>query len=295
MKKKKFLLTGTTGFIGKLFLKRLLSENIEVLDIVRRKNINNKDLLMLKKKYPKKYRTIFYSKYSDLKKLENYKFDCFVNFATLYKNNHNHKEISEFINSNILFPSILSDLIHNNTKKIINFGTMMQHSLNDDFSPKNFYASTKSAFEMILRYYEKKVKDLKIYNIKFYESFHETDNRKKLIPTLIKNYKNQKSTDILSKKLYLNVIHINDLFKAIFILLEKNFKSGDFQLLNKRNINIYNLINKFNSNNKYKIKTKFLNSKNIMKSKPRTKTLKSLPGWYGEQDIEKKILATFTK
>ena len=293
--KKKILLTGTTGFIGKLFLKNLLSKNIEVLDIVRRKNINNKDLLALKKKYPKKYNTIFYSKYSDLKKLENYKFNCFINFATLYKNKHDHREILEFVDSNILFPSILLDLIHKKTKKIINFGTMMQHSSNsnNDYSPINFYASTKSAFEMILKYYEKKIKDLKIYNIKFYESFHETDNRKKLIPTLIKNYKNHKSTDILSKKLYLNIIHINDLFKAIFILLEKNLKSRDFQLLNKRNTNIYNLINKFNSNNNNKIKTNFLSSKNIIK--PKTKTLKPLPGWNGGQDIEKKILATFIK
>lgn len=291
--KKKILLTGTTGFIGKLFLKKLLSKNIEVLDIVRKKNINNKDLLALKKKYPKKYNTIFYSKYSDLKKLERYKFDCFINFATLYKNKHEHREILEFVNSNILFPSILLDLIHIKTKKIINFGTMMQHSSNDDYSPKNFYASTKSAFEMILKYYEKQIKDLKIYNLKFYESFHETDNRKKLIPTLIRNYKNQKSTDILSKKLYLNIIHTDDLFRAIFILLEKNLKSRDFQLLNKRNINIYNLINKFNFNNNNKIKINFLSSKNIMK--PRTKTLKSIPGWNGGQDIENKILATFIK
>ena len=57
--KKKILLTGTTGFIGKLFLKKLLSKNIEVLDIVRKKNINNKDLLALKKKYPKKYKLFF--------------------------------------------------------------------------------------------------------------------------------------------------------------------------------------------------------------------------------------------
>ena len=34
--------------------------------------------------------------------------------------------------------------------------------------------------------------------------------------------------------------------------IRKKFKSGDFQLLNKRNINIYNLINKFNSNNNIK-------------------------------------------
>ena len=291
--KKKILLTGTTGFIGKLFLKNALSKNFEVLDIVRRKNLNNKDLSFLRKKYPDKYKTIFYSKYNDLKVLKNYKFDCFINFATLYKSEHVNKEIPDFIESNVVYPSIILDLINDKTKKIINFGTMMQHSFNNEYSPKNFYASTKSAFEMILKYYENKRNDLKIYNIKFYESFYETDNRKKLIPTLVHNYKNNKITKIISKKLYLNIIHVDDLFGAIFILLKKNLNSNNFQLLNKKNTNIYNLIKKFNFNNEKKIKANFLSSKNMMK--PRTKILNLIPGWKEETNIEKKIFAVFNK
>lgn len=291
--KKKILLTGTTGFIGKLFLKNILNKNFEVLDIVRKKNINNRDLFFLRKKYPNKYKTIFYSKYEDLKVLKNYKFDCFINFATLYKNDHVNEEIPKFIGSNVVFPSIILDLINDKTKKIINFGTMMQHSFNDEYSPKNFYASTKSAFEMILKYYENKKKDLKIYNIKFYESFYETDNRKKLIPTLINNYKNNKITKIISKKLYLNIIHVDDLFEAIFILLKKNLNSNNFQLLNKKNTNIYNLIKRFNFNNEKKIKANFVSSKNIMK--PRTKILNLIPGWQERTNIEKRIFAALNK
>ena len=71
--------------------------------------------------------------------------------------------------------------------------------------PKNFYASTKSALEMIINFYALKNKNLKFYNIKFYESFSENDQRKKLIPTLIKNYQNNKETKINSKKLELNI------------------------------------------------------------------------------------------
>ena len=291
--KKKILLTGTTGFIGKLFLKNILNKNFEVLDIVRKKNLNNRDLFFLRKKYPNKYKTIFYSKYEDLKVLKNYKFDCFINFATLYKNDHVNEEIPEFIGSNVVFPSIILDLINDKTKKIINFGTMMQHSFNNEYSPKNFYASTKSAFEMILKYYENKKKDLRIYNIKFYESFYETDNRKKLIPTLINNYKNNKITKIISKKLYLNIIHVDDLFEAIFILLKKNLNSNNFQLLNKKNTNIYNLIKRFNFNNEKKIKANFVSSKNIMK--PRTKILNLIPGWKERTNIEKRIFAALKK
>ena len=291
--KKKILLTGTTGFIGKLFLKNILNKNFEVLDIVRKKNLNNRDLFFLRKKYPNKYKTIFYSKYEDLKVLKNYKFDCFINFATLYKNDHVNEQIPEFIGSNVVFPSIILDLINDKTKKIINFGTMMQHSFNNEYSPKNFYASTKSAFEMILKYYENKKKDLRIYNIKFYESFYETDNRKKLIPTLINNYKNNKITKIISKKLYLNIIHVDDLFEAIFILLKKNLNSNNFQLLNKKNTNIYNLIKRFNFNNEKKIKANFVSSKNIMK--PRTKILNLIPGWKERTNIEKRIFAALKK
>ena len=61
MKLKTILLTGTSGFIGNIFLKFILSENFKVIDILRNKNRNNKSLNQLRKKYKDTYETIFFN------------------------------------------------------------------------------------------------------------------------------------------------------------------------------------------------------------------------------------------
>ena len=194
MKIKTILLTGTSGFIGKIFLKFILTKKYKVIDILRSKNRNNKSLNYLRKKHQNTYESIFFKDENEIsKKLRKKKIDFFINFATLYKNDHSHYEISKFIESNIYFPTIITDTIFFKIKKIINFGTMMQHSDGKTYSPKNFYASTKSAFEMILNYYTLQNKKLNQYNLKFYERFHEDDSIKKLVLTLIKNYRQKKN------------------------------------------------------------------------------------------------------
>ncbi len=152
--KKKILITGSSGFIGYSFLRDALNKNYYIVDILRSKNRKNKKLIKLKKLFPKSYKSIFFSKNKDIaKKLINQKFDVVINFATLYKNTHLSSEIPKFIKSNITFPTIILDTISKDTKKFINFGTMMQHLDGKNHVPKNFYASTKSAFEMILNYF----------------------------------------------------------------------------------------------------------------------------------------------
>ena len=165
--KKKILLTGSSGFIGSIFLNDALNKGYHIVDILRIKNKNNQKLYELKKLFPKTYKSIFFVKNEDIiKKLKNEKFDSIINFATLYKNTHLNFEIPNFIESNITFPSLILDLVSKQTKKIINFGTMQQHLDGKNHTPKNFYASTKSAFEMILNYYFKNNKKFKLYNLK---------------------------------------------------------------------------------------------------------------------------------
>jgi len=292
LKKKIILITGSSGFIGNFFLRYALKKGLKVIDILRKKNYHNSSLKLLRKKYSKNYESIFYSKSTELqKKLENKKkIDYFINFATLYKNSHLHSEIPAFIESNIIFPSIILDLIYSKVNKVINFGTMMQHVNGKDYTPKNFYASTKSAFEMILNFYTSQNKKLKYYNLKFYESFCEIDNREKLIPTLLKNYKKNKTTTIISSKLELNIIHLNDIIKAIDIVLNKNFKSGNYCLKQTKNIKIKNFLFTINKNLKKKIKVNYLNKK--MK-KPLLSRLKSLPNWKADSKLEQKIKRQF--
>lgn len=291
MKRKNLLLTGTSGFVGYAFLKYALSQKFSVVDILRSKNKKNIRIKKLKSKYKKNYKTIFFSNYRQLsRKISKIKTDCFINFATLYKNNHNHEDIFSFVESNILFPSLIYDLVNKRTNLTINFGTMMQHTDGKNYTPKNFYASTKNAFEVIGNFYSLNNKKNKIYNLKLYESYGKNDKRKKLIPTLLKNYKKNKTTKILSKNLELNVIHVKDIIKAIMILLNNNIKPGSYCLRQNKNFKVSNLIKILNKDLSRKIKVKYYN--NFIPKIKRSK-IKKLPMWKPNNHIIKKIKSEF--
>ena len=98
MKKKILLLTGTTGFVGYKFLLFALSNNFLVIDILRTKNKKNKRIEKIRNSNPTKYKSIYFSNNKELsKKLKNTNADYFINFATLYSNNHSHNQINNFI------------------------------------------------------------------------------------------------------------------------------------------------------------------------------------------------------
>ena len=158
------------------------------------------------------------------------------------------------------------------------------------FNSKNLYGATKNAFEMINNYYRSEKKNVKFYYLKFYESFGENDQRIKLIPTLIKNYKKNKITKILSKNLELNIIHINDIFNSIMILLNNNIKSGSYCLKHTNNIKIIKLIRILNKNLNKKIKVKYYNKSNIRFIRT---NLKILPKWKPTNNLIKKIILNF--
>ena len=291
MSQKTLLITGTSGFIGYNFLKYILSRNYHVIDILRTKNRKNPKLKKLKKKHPTNYKSIFFSNYFQLNsKIKKLKVNYFINFATLYKNNHKYDDIFDFVKSNILFPTLMYDLISQKVSKVINFGSMMQHSSSENFDSKNLYSATKNAFEMISNFYQYKEKKTKFYNLKLYESFGENDNRKKLIPIIIKNYKKNKSTIIVSKNLELNIIHVDDIINAITILLNKKIRPGSYCLENNKNIKISKLIENFNKDLKRKIKVKYL-KKSVTKI-PKSK-LRKLPQWKPDSQLIKKIKLNF--
>ncbi len=288
MKRKIILLTGTSGFIGYNFLNFVLNKNYDVIDILRKKN---KKLNRLKKKFPKNYKSIIYNNYYDLeKKINKIKVDYLINFAALYKNSHSYNDIFKFVDSNILFPSLVYDLLSKKARKIINLGSMMQHSTGKKLSSINFYSATKNAFEMISNFYSNEKTKTKFYNLKLYESFGENDNRKKLIPVIRKNYKKNKTTSVVSKNLELNIIHINDIIRAIMIVLNKNIKSGTYCLKNNKNLKIFKLINILNKDLKKKIKVRYLkkSTRKVLKS-----GLKLLPHWKPDKNLTKRIKLYF--
>lgn len=236
---KKILITGTSGFLGGEFLSFILKKNYQVFDLIRRKN----------KKKTKNYYPIYFKNEKDLKKkLTNKKFDTFINFSTFYVPNHNYNEISKIIEANILFPNLIVDIIHKKIKKVIFFGSMMEYNNSSDYNPQNFYAASKKAYNSFIRYY-KNISNLKVFNIKLYETFSKNDKRKKIIPTILNKFKKNKKFILQYKNLKINAILSDDLNSFILKILKNKVKENTYILKNQKFINIPKLL--FNIKEKY--------------------------------------------
>ena len=257
--KKKILITGSTGFICSHIKEYLLKKNYLVIDILRKKNKKK-----IKKIY-KNYKPIFYNDIYDLeKKIKKIQYNIIINCATFYSKNYDCKTVLELIKTNILFSTLIIIGNQKNLKKIINFDTMMQHSIDENFSPMNVYAITKFAHKNISKFIISKNKNIKFYNFKLYETFGLNDKRNKLIPSIIKNYKKNKFTNIVSNNLEMNFTDINNIIQIIEKILNKNlYTPKEYILKNYKSVNIRELINECNQKLKKKIKVKYLSSKKI--------------------------------
>ena len=251
---KKILITGTSGFLGSNILRSLVKSNT-VYATTRKKIIpNHKNL---------KY--IFFYNHSDLiKKLKKIRVNAVIHCATHYIKTHRSDDIPKITKSNIEFGNIiLENLNKMKVKKFINFSTIWEDSNAISNNPENLYAAYKKGFGSILNFYKKTLPSVSFIELMLTDTFGKNDRRDKIINTLKKNYLKKKTTKIVSKNLYLNILNIDDVINAVKIVFEKNIKSNKFILKNSTNFRILDLISVFNRKNKVKIKIKWLSNKLI--------------------------------
>lgn len=274
---KSILLTGSTGFIGKNLITSL--DKKYKIFVLKRKNSKK-----LKSKNNKNLSVIYYS---NINKVENLlkkkKINYFINLATHYTNKNDTKNLIKIIEANILFSSIvLNSLNKKYLNKVISIGTMHEHYKNNLYNPFNLYAASKKAYYDIVLFFKLKYPKIKFYNLKFYETFSYNDNRQKIIPTLIKNYKKDKITTLSSSKLSLNFIHVYDLISGLNLLLKKKINSGEYLIKSSNFTNIKILIDSLNNRLKKKIKFKIKENK----FEKINFNLKKLPNWKQTIKIE---------
>lgn len=279
------LLTGATGFIGSNILKEI--------------QLNNKVFALKKKNSKKKIKItkntkiINFNNYSSLlKKLKKFKIDIIIHCATHYKKEHTESDICKFAESNILLGNVILENLGNlNVKKFINFSTTWEDSNGIKNNPKNLYAAYKKSFNCIIQYYQKKFWNIKFIDLVIVDTFGENDEREKLINTLRKNYHKKTITKIISKKIYLNLINVEDIVGAIKIILKSKISSGRYILRNPKYFSIFNLIDIINRNNDDKIKVKWISNEFI---KDKILKYKKLKNWNPKksniQDIKNLIL-----
>jgi CDP-3, 6-dideoxy-D-glycero-L-glycero-4-hexulose-4-reductase len=278
---KSFLITGASGFIGNNFLEKF-SNNSSFYYIFLKNTKKNKKFKNSFKDKNKKF--IFFKNNSEIyTSINKLKINFFINFATYYTKDNNFKNTEQLIKSNILFPSLILESINKKyLKKVITFGSMQEHHQNKEYMPDCLYAATKKSLDKLFFFYKINLNKIKFYNLKFYETYNANDKRKKLIPMIKKNYINNLTTSLTSRNLNLNFLHVDDVCRAVNTIINKNIKSGEYQVKAKKFLNPKKLIDEFNKKNLKKIKyiTKNNNIFNI------NYNLKKLPYWKQTINIE---------
>ncbi len=170
----KIVVTGSTGFVGKTLVQRLLNEGHQVYVIIR----PHTDSSVI----PKNVK--FFIDDGNINILEtfflNIKPDGIIHLASLFLAQHQSNDIESLIMSNVLFGTRLLEVsIKSNVNWFINTGTVWQHYENADYSPVNLYAATKQAFEDIAKYYYETQK-INFVTIKLNDTFGSNDTRKKI-------------------------------------------------------------------------------------------------------------------
>jgi nucleoside-diphosphate-sugar epimerase len=274
------LLAGSTGFIGSNLLIHLKRKNIKVYDLLR--SYKKKKIRKSKNYYP-----IFFKNNSELEsKLKKVKINTVINCATHYSLNEDSNSLINLINANVIFGTLIIKNTCSKVKKFINFGSMMEYEGNKQ-NPNNIYAITKVFYEKILNYFKKKNKAIKIYNIKIFETFGDNDNRAKIIPTIINNYKNNKNFKLVSSKIKMNFVDINNVIKFIDQILYEKINPGSYCLRNRKFININKTLYIINKKLKKKIKIKILNKKIKNQTNQKIPGLKNI---ISKNDINKFII-----
>ena len=282
---KKILLTGSSGFIGSIALEKLSKEN-KVFFITRKK--------IRKTNLKKNQFEIFYSSYDQLNlKLKKIKVDIVIHCATHYIKEHQDKDIKKFAESNLVFGNIILENLKNmSVKNFINFSTVWENydAVKNNFF--NLYSVYKRNFTNLINFYKKKNPKVKFFNLFISDTFGYKDKRLKIINLLRTNYKKNKFTNVVSSNLFLNLINVEDIINALFLIIKNKNLAGDYNLVNPKNFCISDIVKVFNSYNSKKLKIKWLSKKIINEKIYKKNTLKY---WTPKNSTIKDIVSLITQ
>ena len=234
------LLTGGNGFIGYHLIKVILKSTDYSLGLLLRTSSNLwriKDLLL-----GNRIEVFMLDKVKLSEIFARFRPDIVIHLAAYYKRLPTTEEAEQIMNSNIIFPSqILEVMSQTGVSLFINTGTFTEYLqdkerlvLNrENARPRDLYSASKSAFEDILKFYSLK-HDISSLTLVLMTPYGEADNENKVIPYIIKSSLESVEADLTLGEQSLDFIYAEDVafayLKSIEFLLRTKTGYNSFQI-----------------------------------------------------------------
>ena len=261
MDKKKILITGGTGFIGKEVLKLLSRNNFKILCISRRTQKKRKNITWIKSNL-------------NINRLNLSKIQKFRPFALIHLSWEKIPDFSKEIceknyKDNISFLKKIEKI--SSIKKIIITGSCFEYEdknskkkENDKVNLKDYFSSTKyKIFNDVKNRF--KNSSVKFAWFRIFYAYGPFQRKKSLIPYLMHSLKNKKTIEIKTPYFENDFIFTEDIAKIIKKSLKINFKNGIYNLGSGKSSKITEIIQIIEklSKNKFIIKKNLNKKKNV--------------------------------
>lgn len=225
--KEKILITGSTGFVGKHLVPKLVNEGYEILEITR-------DIAKSTNLFKDTTSKLLLDDDNFKDKIVAFKPAIVIHLASYLTSSDNWTDVEKLVNTNILFLSKILDAVSSvDLKLFVNTGTFAEYFKGDDvLQPAYFYAATKTASRAIVDYYANAY-NFKQTTIVPYTIYGGNDSQKKIIDIIFDSTLNEKPLDLSPGEQVLDFIHINDVTN-FYISVVNNLK----KLPNKTNFKL---------------------------------------------------------
>lgn len=227
-----FLITGSSGYLGRNFLETIRNDHNSYFFLVRSK----KKILKFKKIKNMEFIECDLKKYDEVKKkLNNYQIDIIINFAWIgatnkFKNSDLQKKNFLLLKNLVKISKFLK------IKKFIGFGSQAEYGLKKKkinelmiCRPMTTYGQVKLKSYKLLNSYFKKNK-IKFIWIRLFSSFGPHDDDNFLIPYLIKNFLKNKKIYLTKCEQKWDFIYSKDVIKATMFLAHSKKANGIYNL-----------------------------------------------------------------
>lgn len=215
------LITGATGYIGSKLCQRLLDDGWQV-DVLLRESSRSLPQNISNRVTSHCYDGSIQSMHATVAAASP---NVIFHLASLFIAEHRSEQVTDLINSNLLFSTQLTEACARaGIKYFINTGTSWQHYRSEAYDPVCLYAATKQAFEDILDFYTDAF-PMRAITLKLFDTYGPDDPRPKLINLLVKTTNTGEALSISPGEQVLDLVHIDDVTRA-FALCAQNLMTG---------------------------------------------------------------------
>ena len=239
----KYIVTGSTGFIGQNLVKYLNDNNKDVLSLGR-------NLESSSSKHIFGNNSVNYNNVSNLARiLINFVDEepaVVIHLANKFFENNNDSNVSELIRANIEFGAeLLEALVEIPNIKFLNICSYWQKELSNSGTSISLYSATKNSFIDILKFYSNKY-NYQHANLYIYDTYGVNDMRTKIINKLFHSLAHDIEVDLRTREQTINLLNVKDIIIGIMEASKFNFEKSEYQLSADVLVTIYDLVSEIN-------------------------------------------------